>query len=214
MPRRLATLVVPALLLFAAPAAAQTPPDERAAAQAFADAALRAMVESEALEDELETVFKERKCENRLLERTPRRRDDDAATLLFVAWFGQLGRMVEPVMTRYSTDLHAVDTADPALRSGRTAMRRFRRFYAVMAEFPAYDSCTALRGWERNGFRPTATLREARYEFARLTPIARDLNDAFERIGRAAERMGALGVSKEGVAAFGLNGELEAVGRG
>jgi hypothetical protein len=202
MPRRLVTLVVPAVLFLAAPASAQTPPDERAAAQAFADTAVRAEGEANALEADLRLASRIRKCEARQARHTPRRHQDDADLIVMLPGLAQLGQVFEPLLTRVSMELHAVQTGDPALRSGRTAYRRIRRLYAVLADLPTYDTCAVLRDWARRGFRPTPTLRRVRRAAARLRPALNLVRDVDERLSRAARRMRELGVPEAGIDAF------------
>ena len=99
----------------------------------------------------------------------PRRRRDAVnevkSNLHFAQTIAGFTRAVGPVLTQASHDLHAVETADPALKSGRTAWRRLRRTYAGFAELPKANVCSQVRAYVRNGYRHTPETRRTMRAF-------------------------------------------------
>jgi hypothetical protein len=183
------------LALLPATAAAQAPPpDERAAAQAFADAAKRLIAAAEALDEDpgwLESC--------RALRRDPPARREDAAEmyvdgLVLRDLIGQL----QPHVLRLRSELAQAQTADPALISGRAALRRLGR---TLAAFPPAepDPCAAYEAYAEAGY-PRGPAREARALQRRLDVLL--TRGMKRRIVAAAERMKALGVSNADVLAF------------
>ena len=114
---RLLSLIIAAGLLVPATASAQTPPDERAAAQALADAAKRLVAEADGLEDDAVWVDT---CDALKQEPPARRRDaaSDYANGLELRFYID---GLRPALMRFRTEIAAAQTADPVLRSGRAA---------------------------------------------------------------------------------------------
>jgi hypothetical protein len=198
---RLAALAV--LVVLAAPVAAaeQSPPDERAAARAFADAGLRLAAAVQAVEPKINRGLAPPRCARRLASRIPRRHLEDAYVLVLVHEFGRIARLVDGPLRAFSHDLQAVETEDPALRSGRAAWRRAQSLYVAAAAFADLDVCAELRRFVDGGFRRTPTVRRTR-QLAEA--FARFGEDEFERrIGRAIARMRELGVPAAEAHAFG-----------
>jgi hypothetical protein len=153
-------LLLPALVMAAFPASAAAQVDDRAAARAFADTALRAQAE-----------------------------------------------IAVASLERASHELHAVQTTDAVLRSGRTGwrrMRRMRRTYAGIAELPRASVCAQLRAYVRTGYRHTGETRRAMRAFRAMT--AWDTRDVDRRMAAAVERLIELGVPAAEADAF--DGEL------
>lgn len=194
--------LVAALIVLAAPtAAAAQAPDERAAARAFADAALRFQAGLAPLEPRyLEISWRLPRCVTRLVRRLPDRRDRKILLLPFTNYYGELGRLFEPSLTRFSAELHAIQTADPALRAGRTAWRRMRRVFGALAALPTVDLCGEARRLVASGFARTPAIRRA----VRLMALIRrdPLHDFNRRTERAARRLRELGVPPEHAQVF------------
>lgn len=201
MPGRLAALAV--LIALAAPAAtaAQAPPDERAAARAFADAGLRLAAAVQAVEPKINRGLAPPRCARPLASRIPRRHLEDAYVLLLVHEFGRIARLVDAPLRAFTKDLHAVETADPALRGGRAAWRHARRLYVATGAFADLDVCAELRRFVDRGFRRTPAMRRT-WRLAQA--FARFGEDEFDRrIARAVARMRELGVPAAEAQAFG-----------
>src|SRR4051794_2117213 len=142
---RLFLLVLTALLTLPAVAAAQAPPpDERAAAQAFADAAERLVAAAEHVDDDPGWL---EDC--RALRRDPPQRYVDRATAV-VDGLSIRGLIddIKPAVGRARSELANAQTADPALISGRAAVRQILR---VVAAFPGPDPdpCAAYEAYVR-----------------------------------------------------------------
>lgn len=163
-----AALIVAALVTIApTQARAAAKPDERAAAQAFADAALhygqdvRAALPAARKARQAARVDA-RKCDGplRALERRLEgdgdftRRDFRAFILMSIQpWVGVYATLV-PAHERMLAELDATPTADPALRTGRAVWRsltNLMRFYALI---PA-DLCGQLDAWVDAGAKGT-----------------------------------------------------------
>lgn len=196
------SLITALLVLAAVPAtaAAQQPADEQAAARAFADAALRAQPDVVAASQSLEALGHDASCRVDV----PRRRRDAVnevkGNLHFAQTIAAFTREVGPVLTQASHDLHAVATADPALKSGRTAWRRLRRTYAGFAELPKGNVCSQIRAYVRNGYRHTPETRRAMRTFHAM--MAWDTADMDRRMQDAVRRMVELGVPAAEAEAF------------
>jgi hypothetical protein len=195
---RLLPLVIAALMALPAAAAAQAPPpDERAAAQAFADAAKRLLAASEALDETGDPGWLE---DCRALRRDPPDRREAAARvfvdgLVIREVIGQL----KPHVFRLRSELAQAQTADPALVSGRAAVRRLGRLIAAIPPAEA-DPCAAYAAYADAGY-PRGPAREARALQRSLDVL---LTRGMERrIGAAAVRIEALGVSRADALAFG-----------
>ena len=194
-PLKVTAVALVLALLAPATAAAQTPPpDERAAAQAFADAAKRLVGVAEALDEDPGWVV-----DCRALRREPPDRHDRAAEafldgLVIRDLIGQL----KPHVFRLRSELANARTADPALISGRAAVRRLGR--AIEAFPPGEeDPCAAYEAFVRAGY-PRRAAREARALERRLTHLA--TRGMARRIEAAADRMVELGVSREAADEF------------
>ncbi len=186
--------VVAALLLLPAAAPAQAPPDERAAAQAYADAAKRFQAAIEPLAEE-DTAWIDA-CE-KAFDRIPGAYEEDAIMIAFSHGLRlALAQFSEPLRS-FRSALANVVTADPALISGRAAVRQLgRRIDALPA--PG-RFCAELRAWKRAGY-PRATVRKAEAE---LNEAAGAFSRGIVRkLVATAMRMRELGVSKQGAEAF------------
>ena len=195
---RLLPLVIAALMALPVAAAAQAPPpDERAAAQAFADAAKRLLAAAEELDEDGDPDWLE---DCRALRRDPPDRREAAARvyvdgLVIRDLIGQL----KPHVFRLRSELAQAQTADPALISGRAALRRLGKLIAAIPPGEA-DPCAAYGAYADAGF-PRGPAREARALQRSLDVL---LTRGMERrIEAAAERMEALGISRADAQAFG-----------
>jgi len=199
MRRRLISALL-VLAAFPATAAAQEPADDRAAARAFADAAVRAQPEIAAASEALEALGHDVRCAVDV----PRRRRDAVnevkSSLHFAQTIAGFTREVGPVLTRASNELHGVETADPILKSGRTAWRRLRRTYAGFARLPEANVCSQLRAYVRNDYRHTPETRRAMRAFHAM--MAWDTADMDRRMEAAVRRMVALGIPAAEAEAF------------
>lgn len=182
-------------LLAPATASAQTPPpDERAAAQAMADATTRAWADIEALIDSDTEITRD--CKS--IGNVPERHELGA----FTVWIGLVVRRIAPViaprMSELRTELSNIRTADPALISGRAAWRRWGR---AIATIPAStgDICAALGKWRKAGY-PRADVRTARKLIFKYAPT----RGMQRRAKAAARRMVELGVPRKDTKAFSL----------
>jgi hypothetical protein len=189
--------VVAALPLLPAAASAQAPPpDERAAAQAFADAAKRFDAALDALAEEPDTSWLE-PCE-RSVERVPKRHRDAAAMLVLLHSFHVAFLELRGPLAAFRTELANVATADPVLISGRAAVRRIGRGFDA-APAPG-NFCAELRAWRRAGFPHSAT-RKA--EAALREVVSAMSRGIMRKLEATAMRMRELGVSKRDAEAFG-----------
>lgn len=143
-------------VLAAAPASAA--PDDRAAAEAFADAARVYTIEERATEPEARRVFEAvdlSRCVRVTdrLERLGAKEHDRAvlaerptiAALLMPVWRPRL-----VAIRRFVAALESVETQDPALRSGRAAWRQRLARAEIYARAPE-DTCVRLEAWARAG---------------------------------------------------------------
>jgi hypothetical protein len=204
MQRKLVIFLL-AAAAFPATAAAQTAPvDDRTAARAFADTALRVAPEIAAASQQLEGLGSTVECDVRV----PRRRRAAVTELsnsLHAAHvIAGFTRTVGPVLLRASNELHGVQTTDAALRSGRTGWRRLRRTYASFAALPAANVCAQVRAYARNRFRHTPATRRAMRAFHAM--MAWDTRDVDRRMAAAVARLIELGVHPSEADAF--DGEL------
>jgi hypothetical protein len=198
MSPRIASILVSAVFLLVAPtvASAQAPPDERANARAFAAIALRLATDFEAAAVALQaTIGAPTGClaEPRLarrIQRAPKGRAAALTTIEITQGLGAFMRTIDPAVRRAVTDMHAIPTADPGLRGGRTAWRRIKRVYASLAALPAVDVCAEAREFVRNGYRRSAAMRQAQ----RTLHAAEHTGGIDRRLARAVTRLEALGV--------------------
>ena len=198
MSPRLAFALLTIVFVVGAPATAgaQAPPDERANARAFADIGLR-------LAEELETASKATAgspdeppaclTEGRLarrLERAPRGRGVGLNALFATGIIGTFARAADPTLTHALANMHAIQTADPGLRGGRTAWRRIHRVYASIGAVPVVELCGEARAFVRSGYRPTPSMRLAH----RTLDAAEHTGGINRRLARAVTRLAELGV--------------------
>ena len=184
------------LVLLPAIAAAQAPPDERAAAQAFADAAKRLLAAAEALDEDGDPDWLE---DCRALRRDPPDRRE-AAARVFVDGLvirDLIGRL-KPDVFRLRSELANAHTAEPALISGRAALRRLGKAIAAFPPGEA-DPCAAYEAYADAGY-PRGPAREARALQLSLDHLLTRGMD--RRIRAAADRMLALGISREDAETF------------
>jgi hypothetical protein len=206
MHRRRALSLLSAVIVASFPAAAtaQSPVDDAAAARLFADAALRAQPEIAAASQQLEALGTQIACEVSVPRRHRARVTELRNSLHVAHTIAGFTRTVGPVLSRASNELHAVNTADTALRSGRTGWRRLRRAYADFAELPAAGVCAQVRAYVRNGLRHTRATRRAMRAFHAM--MAWDTRDVDRRIATAVTRLVDLGIPAAEADAF--DGEL------
>ena len=189
-----------AVLALSAPAVtAQTPPpDERAAAQALADAVERLLAADRAIgedhdpDDGLEAP----RCEREIY-RIPPRRQADLRAFAIRDELRQAGDALEPALAAFRTEIANAQTRDPALIRGRAAWRRLAKAY--MALPPRGDVCADLAAWRRDGY-PLRTVRAAEAEYRSVFAA---FGQGFQRkVAAAADRMRELGVSEQDAKAF------------
>ena len=187
-------LLLLALALPATASAQTPPPDERAAAQAFADAAKRLIAAATAINEE--PAWADR-C-RALRTDPPARREDDAGAYVGGLVLRDALDDLKPHVFRLRSELAQAQTAEPALISGRAALRRLGRELAALPAGEA-DPCAAYRAYARAGY-PRGPARAARALSDRLDTI---LTRGMERrIHAAGTRMEALGVSHADAEAF------------
>ena len=179
-------------LLAPATASAQTPPpDERAAARAFADAAARF---TDAIEAPTERLFD-------LFEHPLRRapgcpaiaKKHRGGALIITLYDSNLvfARDVTPVARAFRSELANVATADPALISGRAAWRARGR--SIEATPEPEDLCAKLAAWRRAGY-PKSTVRKTMRDLESLATRGPSVERKLEA---AAKRLIALGVPRD-----------------
>lgn len=198
MSPRIASTLLTVVFLLVAPtvASAQAPPDERANARAFADIGLRLVDEFEAASVALQaTIGAPTGClrEGRLarrIQRAPKGRAAALSTIELTQGLGAFMRTIDPAVRRAVSDMHAIPTADPGLRGGRTAWRRIQRVYASLAALPAVNVCAEARKFVRNGYRRSSAMRLAQ----RTMHAAEHTGGIDRRLVRAVTRLEALGV--------------------
>jgi hypothetical protein len=201
-----ALLAVLLLALVPATAAAQAPPpDERAAAQAFADITLTAAHEIASI-GETYAISEPPSCkaDRRLARGTERQRE--RFTEFFIAQeIGALTRAMTPTIERTAAALDGIATADPRLENGRLAWHRVARMYARIAKLPRARVCSVMRDYVRADYKPTPEMRRA----AKTYRIAMRWDTTWidRAQAKAIKRMVALGVAPEH--ADGFDGELE-----
>jgi hypothetical protein len=200
--RRLTTLLIPAALLVAVAAPAQAPPDERAAARAFADAGLRFHAALAPLEPRYQEISRTPppRCVRRFARRFREPRAVRILLLPLASYYGEIGRLFAPALTTFSMNLHGIQTDDPALRAGRTAWRRMRQVFAELAAIPPVDICAEARRYIRGGFERTPAITHG----LRLRALMRrdPVDDFNRRVARAGHRLRELGIPPEEAEAF------------
>jgi hypothetical protein len=197
MSRRL-TLAVFALLLFAPATAAA---DERDNARALADIGVRASAQISAIiTSQSSFTAPDCKVKRRLTRRGTAHQRDVAESMFEGHWIAGFARASQPVVTAAVADMQAVPTADPALRSGRTAWRRVARAYQRFSALPRVHYCSQLRDYVRGDFHLTRAMRAA----VRLDRRANrwDTSDIDARLAAAVKRLVELGVPAADADAF------------
>jgi hypothetical protein len=182
---KIAYLVLVLALLAPATASAQTPPpDERAAARAFADAAGRF---TDAIEAPSKALFGWVEHPLRRAPGCPRiakKHREGAIVLMLYTHTLEFARDIKPALNTLRSELANVPTADPALISGRAAWRSTGR--SVEAAPEPGDLCAELRAWRRAGY-PDSTVRKVTRQFVHLADtegasVARKQNAAVDRM--------------------------------
>jgi len=180
-------------LLAPATASAQTPPpDERAAAQAFAAAAGRF---TDAIAGPTNRYFAFMDHPTRRLPgcpAIPKRRLQGRVIITFNERAREFVREIKPATLAFRSELADVATTDRALISGRAAWRRSGRELELVRE-PA-DVCAELSAWRRAGY-PRSTVRAALRELGALNDSGS--GDRSRKLAEAVRRMGELGVPEE-----------------
>ena len=191
-------LLVIAALAFAPAAALAQAPDERAAAQAMADAAKRLLAADSATEDSYDpsAAFESRRC-RRELYRIPARRQGDIRALFLSEELRHGADPLRDALLRFRNEIAAAVTQDRALISGRAAWRRLAKAFGAL---PAGgDPCEDVAAWRRTGY-DRATIRRARAEYRSVYAA---WGRGFERkTAAAADRMRELGISEEDAQVF------------
>lgn len=191
-------LLLLALLLAPATASAQTPPpDERAAAQAFADAAGRFTDAIEAPSTALFGFFDHPLRRAPGCPRIAKKRREGAFILALYTRTLEFARDIKPALRTFRSDLANVPTADPALISGRAAWRSTGR--SVEAAPEPGDLCAELAAWRRAGY-PESTLRAVVRKFEHLGES--EGASVSRKQEAAVDRMIELGVPREQAGLF------------
>lgn len=190
---RLAVLLA---LLLAPAAVAQEAPDERAAAQAMADAGTRFDTAVEAKEDDADALERGARC-RAAVRRVPKQRRDEVVYFRTRNTFRAIAALIRDDLGRLRTDLADVQTRDPALLSGRAAYRQGARLFMALPE-PG-SLCAELRAWVRAGT-PRSASRKALDE---VVPVLQAFGREYDRkLEAAADRMIELGVPAEQAEGF------------
>lgn len=179
-------------LLAPATASAQTPPpDERAAAQAYADAAGRLTDAIEAPTERLFGFFEHPLQKAPGCPRIAKRQRRGAVLISLYHRTLEFARDVSAATRAMRSELANVATADPALISGRAAWRAEGR---SLERLPAPgDLCAELASWRRAGY-PEATVRKTLRAFESLDE---PVEGSGRKLRAAVERMVQLGVPRE-----------------
>ena len=190
-------LLLLALLAPATASAQAPPPDERAAAQAMADAAGRFTDAIEAPAKALFDAFAHPFRRAPGCPRIARKHRKGALTLTIQARTLEFARDVKPALRAFRSELANVATADPALISGRAAWRSTGR--SVEAAPDPGDLCAELAAWRRAGY-PRSVVRKAERDFARLGET--EGASVSRKQDAAVARMVELGVPREEAGLF------------
>jgi hypothetical protein len=140
----------------------------------------------------------------RLMRRGTQRQIDTAGTLYEAQWIARFARATGPVITAAATDMAAVPTTDPVLRSGRAAWRHVAGAYARFGSLAPMHYCSLLREYVRGDFRRTRELRATIRMYRRAN--AWDTTDIDAALAAAVKRLVELGVPAADADAF--DGEL------
>jgi hypothetical protein len=208
MSRRTPLVLLSAVLLalFPATASAQAPPpDEHAAAQAFADITLPAAHEIAAT-GETYAISEPPSCKaDRRLARGTERQQARFAEFFLAQEIAALTQATTPTIERTATALDGVATADKALQNGREAWHRVARVYGRIGELPRARVCSVMRDYVRGKYKPTREMRRAAKTYR--VAMRWDTTWIDRAMAKATTRMIALGVTLE--SADGFDGELE-----
>jgi hypothetical protein len=187
-----------AALALAVPTAAsaqEPPPDERAAARAFADAGVRFAKAVENVGDD-DDALPYRECRP-LFRKAARHKPDEFEAITLRTAFRHTADLVREPLRQLRADLANAQTRDPVLLSGRAAWRQAGRALAALG--PAGDPCAELRAWMRAGA-PSAEGHKALRE---LDPVVAAFGREYERKLRAtSRRLVELGIPKQQAKAF------------
>jgi hypothetical protein len=209
MPHRFIPALLCALALAAVPAtaSAQTPPDERANARAFADVGIQLMSDIDAAGAALDDAFTIPSCKSdRRINRATEGQQERAFELIAGQLLGQFGRATAPAFDRANAALAAVPTADPALIDGRTAWRQVATVYGTFAKLRHVRLCIELRNYVRHDFKPTRAMRRTAKALRKLSRM--DLEGMDDKLAAASDRLVELGIPKDEAAPFnGLGGD-------
>jgi hypothetical protein len=188
-------LLLLALLAPAAASAQTPPPDERAAAR-MAEATSRALTELEAMHDGAGDGSSQ-PC--RPLEGLPERRERGGFIVFADAFIRHNAPTVAARVLVLRSELADIETADPALKSGRAAWRRWgRRLETIKPHLG--DPCRAVARWRRGGY-PSAPVREAGRALTTYNPS----KGLAQHTHTATLRMIELGVPRELARSFDLS---------
>jgi hypothetical protein len=198
MPHRFAFVLLTLVFLVAVPATAsgQAPLDEPANARAFADVGVAMAEPLRAAAAPLDaTVSDPPPCLTgtrlaRRLDRAPKRRGDAFSALYSAQLVGTFTRAAAPIIADAVAAMHAIQTADPGLRGGRTAWRRIQRAYATISALPVVDICAEAHTFVRSGYHRTPVIRQAQ----RTMQEVEHTGGIDRRLARAVKRLEALGV--------------------
>ena len=144
------------------PAAAQTQPDERAAAREFAYAAYRLRMKIKASEPAIKQVAKDLDtpaCETALgddADNLPKRAEPGVSALLIELELGASFAPVKGAYEQFLVELDRVPTADRSLIDGRNVWRTSVEAISQTGPVPA-DLCEQLRRWRLAGYPADAT---------------------------------------------------------
>lgn len=200
MVRRLPILLAAAIVAALPAAAAAAKPDERVAARAFADAALRAVPAIEEASAQLAAIGDPVSCDVPVPDSRRGEVDRLAGKLATARIIASFTRDVGPAMRRATRALDAVDTRDRALRHGRAAWHDVRSDYADFAEHPARDVCRQVGAYVDNGYEHTAGTRRGVRAYRAM--VGWDTRSIDRRVKTAVERLVDLGVPAGEAAAF------------
>ena len=175
-------------------------PDERAAARAFADAALAAAPAIEAAGAQLAAIGDPVRCDLQVPGSRRGEVDRLAGKLATARLIAGFTRTVAPAMRRATRALDAIETNDGALRRGRAAWQDVRADYASFAAHPARSVCRQVRAYVENGYQHTSGTRRAVRAYREMTGW--DTSHIDRRLKAAVKRLVALGVPADEAAAF------------
>ncbi len=175
-------------------------PDERAAARAFADAALAAAPAIEEAGAQLAAIGDPVRCDLQVPDARRGEIDRLAGKLATARLIAGFTRTVAPAMRRATRTLDAIETNDGALRRGRAAWQDVRSDYAGFAAHPARSVCRQVRAYVENGYRHTSGTRRAVRAYREMTGW--DTSHIDRRLKAAVKRLVALGVPADEAAAF------------